>query len=76
MVVFFGLTFPYFSSLIVKLSCLTFPIHEISIQLPKVEIKLYKLAISFQNTAAYFLTFCNSGQSLVLFQINFFNILL
>ena len=34
---------------------------------PKVGIKLYKLAISFQNTAACFLTFCSSGQSLLLF---------
>ena len=34
---------------------------------PEVGIKLYKLAISFQNTAACFLTFCSSGQSLLLF---------
>ena len=31
---------------------------------PKVGIKLDKLAILFQNTAACFLSFCSSGQSL------------
>ena len=41
---------------------------------PKVGINLYKLAISFQNTAC-FLTFCSSGQSLLLFQNFFLNIL-
>ena len=39
----------------------------------KVEIKVYKLAMSFQDTAPCFVTFCSSDQSLFLFKFQSFD---